>query len=384
MLIRWSSNLDFAHLNCSNSGTMWDDYLGLVTDCNWATLPSIFDPPNNDTKYSYNCTEKQCISSTLNCPMDADCIINCIERESCPGATINCPINGNCKLVCDEWNACYSVVIHGPKNHAFEVHCLSSGCKEMQIHAGDSGFFKFIAGNHSIASTRRMSIYFPPKDEVTHNKKAQVIALRNDEYNGLDGYYGYLPFNLYAIHGWLDVDVIYGAIDESHGAIMHCNINYTDSCWVANDSWTCTPSNTICDNPFNETMPPTMSPTYSQTIEPTLEPSYSSTLEPTYPSFAPSYSPSLEPTFLFLDLHTSQLMELDLTNNTISEQTTIIIVVSVSLIVLLIIGIIIAWRIKNKSKGDKRPYENVSVDDGKQDTINAHETEMQGLNDETK
>ena len=161
MIIHWSSNPDYAHLTCTNDA-----------DCNYAKLPSIINPPNNDTNYSYNCTDKQCISSTLNCPTDADCIINCLRGDSCIAATINCPINGNCILICGEYGRCDESIIHGPINHNFEVYCLDNDCKKMQIHAENSGFFKLVIGNDAIATTRDMSIWFPPKDEVTHAKKA--------------------------------------------------------------------------------------------------------------------------------------------------------------------------------------------------------------------
>ena len=367
MIVHWSSNLEYAHLNCNED-----------TGCYyWTKLPSILYPPDNNADYEYgdfrDFEGDYAVSATVNCPTDGDCIVEC-RMGSCVGATINCPINGNCEVHCTALESCYWTAINGPIGHTFEVYC-DRGCRDMQIHAENSGSFKFIAGKFSSYQVRGISIWFPERDEITHVKKAQVISYDDD---GLSGYYGLWPISFYAIHGWLDVEVIYEAINEQHGAIMHCNINYTDTCRVADDSWTCIPSNTICDNPFNETLPPTLSPTYPPTAAPTLTPTISPTLEPTPYTSAPTLIPTLEPT------HQPILIWRDSTTISQQSQETIMIIgISVSLAILLIIGIIIAWKIKNKSNHDKRPYKNVTVDDGKQDTSTEPETEMQGLNNGT-
>ena len=380
MVVHWASNPSYAHLNCPEHSS-----------CDLQLqLPSIYNAPSNDTPHIYNCSSisqewrpsgTQCQSSTLNCPKDADCIVNC-EGSACIGVTINCPINGNCKIICEYGSHCNSAVINGPIDHDFEVHCLYHDCDDMQIHAENSKSFTFIVGNISIQPALGLSIWFPSRDEITHEKKAKVISLGNGIY-GLTGYYGLYPINFYAVHGWLDVEVIYVSITDKHGAIMHCNINYTDSCHVADDSWTCTASNTICDNPFNETMPPTLSPTYNPTAAPTLTPSISPTLEPTPYTSAPTLIPTLEPTYRSnpSPSATTQVHDLMAGDGKKSPEITIIIV-SVSMVILLIIGLIIVWKLKSKS--DAKPYKNESVDDDKKDMNKEQGTEMQHLNCETK
>ena len=97
----------------------------------------------------------------------------------------------------------------------------------------------------------------------------------------------------------LDIDIDYrnpyailNRFSEFHAGIMHCHAEYKDSCWFANDSWSCVPSNTICDYPNITTYNPTMQPTISPTVVPTVTPT-NPTGNPTIsPTFAPTINPS--------------------------------------------------------------------------------------------
>ena len=291
-IVYWSQvNHSYASLLCPSGGSQ----------CNDIRLPQALDSPWNDQTWTHWCnTPYYCASAIINCPTDGDCIVNCLGDNACTGSTINCPINGECHIVCDGSYSCKYGVFNGPIDKKFTIYCDGTySCFSAVIYAQHSSYFNFTMGYqyNSYYTARATTFYFPPKNGSI--PRAFLLILDEFGFNGNDGYE---PQQFYALHGWEDVSVDFpGGISALHGGIMHCNVNYTDSCLFADDSWQCISTNTICDNPILATMSPTESPLTTSSPssnEPTKSPSENPSVSPTESSIPPTYGPTLEPTIL--------------------------------------------------------------------------------------
>ena len=255
--------------------------------CNLINAPAIINSTNN---IIFCDQEKECASSVINCPSDGRCIVYCQNYGSCSGAIINCPRNGDCDIYCDNDFACYFAMIIGPNNQLFTIHCGEQyGCRSSIIHAENVS--KFILTSRSSSATRNVTIYFPPKQGNT--KRAIIISVDQAFTRNY-----YEKSNLYAINGFLDVDIHSNATFSNYGGIMWCGENYEASCWIAYDSWRCdnvSGNESSCDNPVttSPTSEPSMEPTSIPTTDPSAEPSFDPTL---YPTNGPSTNPTPIPT----------------------------------------------------------------------------------------
>ena len=237
--VYWPPDHNLANLICPDGG--WQ--------CNFIKNPISINSSTtaiwDSISRTFDCTAvKQCTSSTINCPEDGDCIINCME-ESCAGAVINCPTNGDCRISCDGTYSCWAAIFNGPIDNEFTTFCSGDyACYKTSFHAEHSSHFNFTMGSSTTYATtaRAISIWFPPRDGLI--KRAYIVA----QY-GFNGNDEWEPQLFYALNGWLDVDLVYLSSSYSyHGGIMHCHTGYTDSCWFADLSYSCESSNTICEH----------------------------------------------------------------------------------------------------------------------------------------
>ena len=77
------------------------------------------------------------------------------------------------------------------------------------------------------------------------------------------------PLQFYAVNGFYDINFDYTGNNGYQGGIMHCNSGYSDSCWFANDSFSCNDRNTICN--YGMEYSPTSEPSMEPTAEPILQ-----------------------------------------------------------------------------------------------------------------
>ena len=262
--------------------------------CNLIQAPTIINPPNNNRTYNLLCKDpKECASATINCPSDGHCLINCLNEGSCSGSIINCPSNEDCQILCTGSYSCYHSTINGPNNYVLTVLCHAAySCEGLTIHAENSEYFYFTNPVYVNAYTAmNTTIYYPARDMVANETKSKIYLANTASFNGLDGYRSQ---QFYALNGWLDVDIIYGTASFSNqGGTMRCGHNYTKWCAFDLLSWSCGDDNTICDDPFVTTLPPSESPT----VEPSQFPSKTPSQAPSdSPSYTPSNNPSIDPT----------------------------------------------------------------------------------------
>ena len=244
-IVYWPSDYDFANFTCPDGGTQ----------CNLIEAPKIINYEANNIwinrTRTFECTEeKQCTSSIINCPSQERCIINCTASSStwwkggvCAGSIINCPTDSDCSIICDGYSACRAAKLNGPTNQKIEIICSdSNACYEMEIHAESASYLNLTMEALGFDTAQAISIWFPSGNESF--KRSYIIAMDD----GLNGGYGYIPTQFYALNGFEDIHIDYQSTDYSrHGGIMHCHDGYLDSCWFANDSYSCNDRNTICD-----------------------------------------------------------------------------------------------------------------------------------------
>ena len=252
-LVYWSQvNDSYASLLCPSGGNQ----------CNFIKSPKILNSPRNDASWTHWCnTPYYCHSSTINCPRNGDCIVNCLGDHTCFASIINCPINGECHIVCDGEESCTFAIFNGPIDNVLTIFCDGTyACLSTTTHAQQSSYFNFTTGSSGSFTASATTFYFPPNNGIS--PRAFILAL----YDGFNGYNGYGPSQtqqFYALNGWKDVDIHFNGSYEFHEGIMHCNIDYVDSCPFAEDSWQCDPNSTICDKLILQTTAPTPSPTVS-------------------------------------------------------------------------------------------------------------------------
>ena len=97
-IIYWPSDLNLANFTCPDGGQQ----------CNLIQKPKIInsnttDIWNNVTRV-FDCKdEKQCASSTINCPTEGYCLVNCSSSiGACTSSIINCPLYGDCHIICND------------------------------------------------------------------------------------------------------------------------------------------------------------------------------------------------------------------------------------------------------------------------------------------
>ena len=249
---------------------------------------------NNQTQ-TFECTEeKQCTSSVINCPSHRTCVVNCkaeisnhLEGGVCAASIINCPTDGDCIIICDGHYACQGAILNGPTNREFGIICADWwACYESQIHAEKASYFNFTMKPTDTSTARGISIWFPPRTKSFI--RSYITAMGN----GLNGLYGYIPLHFYALNGFEDVEIDYRGDYDGHGGVMHCHDGYLDSCWFADDSYSCNDRNTICDF---ATRSPTIYPSESPIIESTAIPTTISTITPTSSTISPTDIPTIQP-----------------------------------------------------------------------------------------
>ena len=190
----------------------------------------------SDIFYCNNIAE--CTNAIINCPTDADCTVKCTEHQACIGAVINCPQNGNCDITCSKnaffdipAGACAYSIINGPTDGISNLSILcyggraSANCWHMEVHAESVGYLEYKStGQYEAYGSLGVAIWFPPK---TGEYVRASIKVNQQDFGGV---YGYEPIEFYALNGWNDLYMDYTEIAESHGGVMYCNYNYTDSC----------------------------------------------------------------------------------------------------------------------------------------------------------
>eukprot|EP00484_Ammonia_sp_Unknown_P015939 CAMPEP_0197080566 /NCGR_PEP_ID=MMETSP1384-20130603/214194_1 /TAXON_ID=29189 /ORGANISM="Ammonia sp." /LENGTH=1090 /DNA_ID=CAMNT_0042519453 /DNA_START=423 /DNA_END=3695 /DNA_ORIENTATION=- len=158
----------------------------------------------------------------------------------------------------------------------------------MTIDAQYSSQFSLHDCSTGDLSCNGMSLYVPP-----NNGRPRAVISGGKTLTSSHGEI----LQLYAIFSWHDLEIQALAAsnddatstfspDHANG-IMHCLPDYTAACNLAADSWTCSQSDDICDNP--PTQQPTAAPTSSPTPSPSIKPSDNPTIDP---STAPTLSPT--------------------------------------------------------------------------------------------
>ena len=162
----------------------------------------------------------------------------------------------------------------------FDLYCGGGeACAYSQIYAQNASFFYFELDESSTnAAGSGLSIWFPPKNGTYPDivARAYIFAPNSNLIGGRD------LLQFYALNGWLDVDIEYGGDSwYYHNGIMHCNVNYIDSCEFALESWSCDEANPVCDHPILYTSDPTVSPTAAPSVYPNEPPNLLSSSIPT-------------------------------------------------------------------------------------------------------
>ena len=262
--------------------------------CNLVTSPSILNAPNDDHDHTFNCYPyKTCTSAVINCPQNANCIINCYE-ESCTGSIINCPMNGECDINCGPdiysgYSSCTGTIIHGSTDGGV-LNLFCSGlfaCSQLSVHAEDVEFFNFTMARSFYdggSMVYAASFWFPSNENGTKNAFMNLLA---------EGFRGN---SFYALNGWLDIEIYQNDSSWTNSGTMYCNTEYVDSCNFASNGMECISTNTICDNPVITTSAPTL-PTSNPSVDPTTHPTTIPTVNPTSdPTMMPTREPSTDPT----------------------------------------------------------------------------------------
>lgn len=202
-------------------------------------------------------------SAEITCSGNGACKIICDELNSCYASTITCPAHFVCDIECLGNNACQNAMIECPYGEACNLNCGgtagdggTNACRGATVHSEYASHF-ILDGCIDQLSCNGMNLYLPPNDG---EPKAIVngggtLASVNSE-----------PLNLYAIFGWLDVSIrnYQGTFADHSNTQMHCLPDYSASCTIASDSWTCTNTEDICNIP--PTSPPTTSPTAAYVV----------------------------------------------------------------------------------------------------------------------
>lgn len=251
-----------------------------------------------------NCTvtcssNNACRDAIINCTDDTVCNIICSKSTACRGisiignsalslyasmevsdtasasftrdSSIICPTNGSCIINCEEYDSCNGLILNGSV-----ARYLSMSSMDYQP----------------------MTIYCPtiyPSDYNVIN--CQLFGDKDNAWN---------EFNIYNIYGMVGLNMscllsIGNPCMTDYSATLHCNDGYTDSCMITNVDYSCNGSNTnVCER---WTFTPTNDPTVYPTLEPTLQPVVSTAM-PTifFISDSPTFVPSLDPmqSLLFL------------------------------------------------------------------------------------
>ena len=166
----WSSDHSLAYLDCP-----WGGYT-----CNYINPPSYLNPINNNSNYTFICDgSKECASSTINCPTNADCQVNCIDFVGCSGATINCPQqNGECRIICGGKRSCYYTTFNGPTDNNLYIDCTdSSSCNSASIYAKNVAFLNFTADNGDGSTPVRAASFWFPANNGTSTKIFMLLVI---------------------------------------------------------------------------------------------------------------------------------------------------------------------------------------------------------------
>eukprot|EP01083_Nonionella_stella_P071523 192134_1 len=231
----------------------------------------------------------------LTCSGNGDCKITCDEENSCFDTTITCPPHFLCDITCSGPHSCEMAHISCPYGGTCTVNCNNEySCQSATIYAQYSSQFKLNDCSTGDLSCNGMSIYFPPNDNGPRSTIRGGTHLTSTPDQSL---------HFYAIFGWHDIEFTNDRLFEGHSnAYMHCLTDYSETCSLAVDSWSCAQHNHTCNAPPTRapTFSPTASPTFQPT-EPTTEPTHYPTDEPTvkptsFPSITPTPRPSLQPT----------------------------------------------------------------------------------------
>merc|ERR1719361_2871922 len=81
------------------------------------------------------------LGSTVTCPSNISCIINCNGEDSCRESTILCPDDASCNVQCNGVNSCHDAFVTNDQgNHSmFTVTCIgNNSCRNAVIDAAHS------------------------------------------------------------------------------------------------------------------------------------------------------------------------------------------------------------------------------------------------------
>eukprot|EP01083_Nonionella_stella_P231708 818034_1 len=279
---------------------------------------------NEDEDCVITCNKLGCESSEIYCPLHGNCTIICQGLHSCTGATIyaNSSI-GNFDLICQanyansNGNACRNIKVFGntlPSSSSntttdhfniicetcptAEIHCAHStdcqitcngtmdSCQQMQI-IGPLSNELYIqcegtnACRNAIVSAYDTSDLFidgcsDPYSNSCANLTVYCPSATNTKHCHLEGDNNLAMVQLYAVDGWNDIDIDYFGQYPHASGTMHCGSDYTISCDISSDSWSCADTSLCATNPtvspIDTTPLSTLSTAYTETLTLTNEP----------------------------------------------------------------------------------------------------------------
>eukprot|EP01083_Nonionella_stella_P173827 600758_1 len=264
---------------------------------------------NEDEDCVITCNKLGCESSEIYCPLHGNCTIICQGLHSCTGATIyaNSSI-GNFDLICQanyaNSNACRNIKVFGntlPSSSSntttdhfniicetcptAEIHCAHStdcqitcngtmdSCQQMQI-IGPLSNELYIqcegtnACRNAIVSAYDTSDLFidgcsDPYSNSCANLTVYCPSATNTKHCHLEGDNNLAMVQLYAVDGWNDIDIDYFGQYPHASGTMHCGSDYTISCDISSDSWSCADTSLCATNPTHSS---TLSTAYTEAL----------------------------------------------------------------------------------------------------------------------
>jgi hypothetical protein len=195
--------------------------------------------------------------SVINCTSHSHCTVQCDGNGSCKETVIECPEDSICSVECHGPLSCYGVTITGAKGSKVALDCIGvESCRNAVIIADDADEL-LMTGCAEPGSCIGVTMFCPSN----LNGVPKCSIYQDGAFGGTEDE----PMNVYAVHGFEDLNVIiYGndsntTFDYQHGT-MHCTDDYSSSCSIDTAIWECDGvghSGFVCDiGDLIETHPP--------------------------------------------------------------------------------------------------------------------------------
>eukprot|EP00484_Ammonia_sp_Unknown_P028733 CAMPEP_0197045686 /NCGR_PEP_ID=MMETSP1384-20130603/21494_1 /TAXON_ID=29189 /ORGANISM="Ammonia sp." /LENGTH=662 /DNA_ID=CAMNT_0042477337 /DNA_START=31 /DNA_END=2019 /DNA_ORIENTATION=- len=175
-------------------------------------------------------------------------VINCSSTIECRNSVLSCTDHtDDCSITCSSPNSCESALIYCPIDRACTVFCTATGsCKSATIFAQKSSALQVIDGCTEDESCHDLAVWCP-----TATEPDTLCQLEGNENLGPSTDETAEGLQIFAIHGWSDLDI--DSTDSQQSNLtsrgnMHCAINYTTSCDISTDDWSCTDSASLCNH----------------------------------------------------------------------------------------------------------------------------------------